>query len=170
MTPEHFWELIGVLEGSVDDVSINRLVDELAKLPSSEIESFDDLLHEGVHGLDGPDWYSQSTTDPGITELQLEALLAEVLAGEGDDALRTDGFLFARAAVVAAGCEAYQRVVADPKQFAGERDSRAQALLFVAQRAFERVDEGYYDHVPPLDVTTGSNRTLWAAPPLDWAE
>jgi Protein of unknown function (DUF4240) len=168
MTPAGFWELIAALDGSVDEHAVNLLVDRLAKLPTFEIESFDDLLHEYVHALDGPQWYAQPTTDPGMTEVQLEALLAEVLAGQGDDALRTDGFLFARAAVVAAGRETYERVLADATKFAGERDSRAQALLFVAQRAFERVEDGYYDHVPPLEVGTGSNRGLWAAQPLEF--
>jgi hypothetical protein len=167
MTRDRFWDLIAVLGGSVGEDAITRLVDELATLTSAEIEAFDDELHEVVHALDGRPWYEQPVIDPGVSELQLEAFLGELLAGGGDDALAVDGFLFARAAVVAAGRETYERVLADPTQFAGERDSRAQALLFVAQRAFERVGNDYYEHVPPFDVATGNNTALWAARPLD---
>jgi hypothetical protein len=99
-----------------------------------------------------------------MSEAELEAFLAEVLAGGGDDALAVDGFLFARAAVVAAGRETYQRVLTDPAQFAGERDSRAEALLFVAQRAYERAGDDYYEHVPPREVATGSHTALWVPP------
>jgi Protein of unknown function (DUF4240) len=156
-----FWDLVAALDGSVDEAAITRLVDRVAELPTPQIEAFDDRLHEAVHALDGPAWYEQPVTDPGVTELDLEELLGELLAGGGDDALAADGFLFARAAVVAAGRETYLAVLADPTLFAGERDSRAQALLFVAQRAFERVGEDYYEHVPPLDVATGTNAALW---------
>src|SRR3954454_5510219 len=158
---DRFWELIGVLDGSVDESAVIRLVGELAALPASEITSFDDLLHEMVHALDGPDWFDQPTHDPGVTELQLEVFLAEVLAGGGDDELRTDGFLFARTALVAAGREAYQQVLADPACSAVARDSRAQALLFAAQRAYEQGRDDHYGHVPPFDASTGSNTELW---------
>jgi hypothetical protein len=167
VTWKRFWALIDILAGSVDDDAIGRLVQSLAGLPKADVQSFDDLLHEAVYSLDGPEWYVQPVTDPGVTELELEALVAEVLAGGGDDALREDGFLFARAAVVAAGRETYQQVLGDPTLFAGERDSRAQALLFVAQRAYEQASDDYYEHVPPLDVATGSNAELWKPPPLD---
>jgi Protein of unknown function (DUF4240) len=165
---ERFWALIDLLDGSLDEAPIRRLVDALAKLPSADIEAFDDRLHEAVHALDGPDWFAQPVTDPALTELDLATLVAEVLAGGGDDALAVDGFLFARAAVVAAGRETYQQVLAHPIQFAGERDSRAEALLFVAQRAYEQANDDYYEHVPPVDVVTGSNTALWARPPLDY--
>jgi hypothetical protein len=158
-----FWRLIGLVQGHVDPDSIERLIAALAELPTSEIESFDDRLHEVVHELDGPAWYEQPVNDPGVTELQLEAFLVELLAGEADDTLAVDGFLFARAAVVSAGRETYQQVLADPRTFAGDRDSRAQALLFVAQRAYERVASDHYDHVPPHDVGTGSNIALWGS-------
>ena len=49
--------------------------------------------------------------------------------------------------------------------FAGERDSRAQRLLFVAQRAYEQRADDHYAHVPPVDVATGSNSALWARQP-----
>ena len=161
MDQHGFWQRIELLEGRVDPDSIEVLVSALAELPRGEIESFDDQLHDVIHQLDGPAWYEQPVHDPGISELQLEVLLAEVLAGGGDDTLAADGFLFARAAVVAAGRQTYQQVLADPRQFAGDRDSRAQALLFVAQRAYERVEPDHYVHVPPLDVGTGSNTALW---------
>lgn len=161
MDEKAFWRLIDLLDGRVDPESIDHLVTALAELPASEIEGFDDLLHDVIHELDGPAWYEQPVHDPGISELQLEVLLAEVLAGGGEDSLAVDGFLFARAAVVAAGRETYQQVLADPRLFAGDRDSRAQALLFVAQRAYERVEPDHYVHVPALDVGTGSNTALW---------
>jgi hypothetical protein len=162
---DRFWGLIGVLRGSVDEPSIGRLIAELAEYPTSEIESFDDRLHEAVHALDGPAWFDQPVTDPGLTSAELQAFLAELEAGGGDDVLRSDGFLFARAAVVAAGREAYEEVLAQPALFAGERDSRAQRLLFVAQRAYEQRADDHYSHVSPVDAGTGANTALWGHPP-----
>ena len=158
---DRFWGLIGVLRGSVDERAIGGLIAEVAEYSPSEIESFDDRLHEAVHALDGPAWFDQPVTDPGLTSAELQAFLVELEAGGGDDALRSDGFLFARAAVVAAGRERYEEVLADPALFAGERDSRAQRLLFVAQRAYEQRADDHYTHVPPVDATTGSNTEQW---------
>ena len=62
---DRFWGLIGVLRGSVDESSIGRLIAELAEYPTSEIESFDDRLHEAVHALDGPAWFDQPVTRSG---------------------------------------------------------------------------------------------------------
>ena len=162
---DRFWGLIGVLHGSVEDKAIEGLIAEVAEYSTSEIESFDDRLHEAVHALDGPAWFDQPVTDPGLTAADLQAFLAELESGGGDDTLRSDGFLFARAAVVAAGRRTYEEVLAEPALFAGERDSRAQRLLFVAQRAYEQRADDHYDHVPPVDVTTGSNSALWTRRP-----
>jgi Protein of unknown function (DUF4240) len=158
---ERFWGLVGVLRGSVDEAAIARLIAEVAEYPPAEIESFDDRLHEAVHALDGPAWFDQPVTDPAMTAADLQAFLAELESGGGDDALRSDGFLFARAAVVAAGRKTYEEVLADPRLFAGDRDSRAQRLLFVAQRAYEQRQDDHYDHVPPVDAATGTNAELW---------
>jgi len=158
---DQFWALIGVLDGSVDEPSIARLIADLAEHSPSEIEAFDDRLHEAVHALDGPAWFEQPVTDPGLTSADLQTLLAELEAGGGDDALRADGFLFARAAVVAAGRRAYEEVLAQPGLLAGPRDSGAQRLLFVAQRAYEQREADHYGHVPPVDAGTGSNVELW---------
>ena len=115
---DRFWGLVGVLHGSVDEKAIDRLIAEVAEYSTSEIESFDDRLHEAVHALDGPAWFTQPVTDPSLTAAELQAFLAELEAGRGDDALRTDGFLFARAAVVAAGRKTYEQVLAEPALFA----------------------------------------------------
>ncbi len=165
MDEDRFWGLIGVLRGSVDEPAIDRLIAEVAEYAPSEIESFDDRLHEAVHALDGPAWFDQPVTDPGLTPADLQAFLLELAAGGADDALQADGFLFARAAVVAAGRTTYEEVLAEPALFAGERDSRAQRLLFVAQRAYEQREDDHYDHVPPVDVSTGANSALWTRRP-----
>ena len=76
-----------------------------------------------------------------------------------------DGFLFARAAVVAAGRATYEEVLAQPALFAGERDSRAQRPLFVAQRASTSRGRTTTTPTCPRSTPDGANTALWEQPP-----
>ena len=48
------------------DKAIERLIAEVAEYSTSEIESFDDRLHEAVHALDGPAWFDQPVNGPRV--------------------------------------------------------------------------------------------------------
>ncbi|AEE47203.1 hypothetical protein Celf_3087 [Cellulomonas fimi ATCC 484] len=73
--------------------------------------------------------------------------------------ISADGFLYARCDAVLHGPETVAQIVAEPRTFRRRWDVRAEALLFVAQRAWEARTRRQWDdtRVPPFSYETGSN-------------
>jgi hypothetical protein len=125
VTEDEFWERVAALDGSVEESAFDRLTAELA--------------HGSMEALVG----FAGQLDQALRRLDLLALQAQHVWDTEDDLLTDpppldwDGFLDARAAVVCAGREMYQRVLADPSAFAGIWDFSAEMLLYVPVEAYE---------------------------------
>ena len=148
LTRDDFWNLIATTGGSIDEESAEALSTRLALRPAEEIVQFADHLASLLYDLDSPTAAAQLVTDP--------------TAGEDPFELSDDLFLYARCAVVAAGRDAYERVLADPTALAGEWPVfDGEFLITVAPTAYEMATGEEYDHEPPVSYETGSNSGLW---------
>lgn len=137
MPDDQFWEIISVLEGSVDDDSIARLTEALSRMSFAEIVRFRDTLWQELHDLDHPGTTVQTAGDEGVL-------------------VHSDDSLYYRCEIVARGREAYAERVGSPRQ-AGDGDgARGEALLWVAQNAALH-ELGPSD----VEIETGRNRKFW---------
>ncbi|HEV7827153.1 MAG TPA: DUF4240 domain-containing protein [Mycobacteriales bacterium] len=125
MTEDEFWERVGRLGGQVEEAGFDRLTAGLAAGPIEELFGFAEQLDAALRRLDLLSLQGQHVWD---TE---DDLL------EDPPPLDRDGFLDARAAVICAGREIYERVQIDPASFAGIWDFSAEMLLYVPVEAYE---------------------------------
>ncbi|MGV9273826.1 DUF4240 domain-containing protein [Streptomyces griseosporeus] len=111
-----FWSLIDRCRPSGRDRGARRLaqalIDRLSEGPVEDTVAFAEHLSEAMARL-------------GRAPLRHDL--------EGDE------FLYRRAAVVAAGREEYERILADPARFADSKDDTAQCLLLVPDRAYQQL-------------------------------
>jgi hypothetical protein len=125
MTEDEFWQRVAALGGRVEEAGFDRLTAELAAGPMVDVLGFADQLDEALRRLD------------------LLALAAQHVWDTEDDLLDDpppldrDGFLDARAAVVCAGRDIYERVLTAPSAFGGIWDFSAEMLLYVPVEAYE---------------------------------
>ncbi|MFB8166338.1 DUF4240 domain-containing protein [Kitasatospora purpeofusca] len=151
---ERFWQLIELIGGepavavcaTFDDGCV-RLSEELAAGPVEEIAGFGERLAEALYRLDREEYGTQRAVDP---ELPGESL-----------PLSDDGFLYARAAVVAAGRAAYERVLGEPELFAAHSFRSGESLLYVHEEAYEVATGEDWDHDTRYDYESCSNREGW---------
>ena len=144
-----FWDLIAKLDWrdeADDDAIVEPLVRALALLPDAEIGSFQEILAKKLYDLDGRAWARESGD--------------EVWFGD-PDRLSVDGFLYARAAVVARGRETYDAIRADATQT--PRNAAFEALLYVAATAYERKTGLEWEDLDDTEVSyeTFSNEAGW---------
>jgi hypothetical protein len=125
MTEDEFWQRVAALGGRVEEAGFDRLTAELAAGPMVDVLGFADQLDEALRRLDLLALASQHVWD---TE---DDLL------DDPPPLDRDGFLDARAAVVCAGRDIYERVLTDPSAFGGIWDFSAEMLLYVPVEAYE---------------------------------
>ncbi|HEY0487590.1 MAG TPA: DUF4240 domain-containing protein [Mycobacteriales bacterium] len=144
MTEDEFWERVGLLGGRVEEAAFDRLTAELAAGPVDELFGFAEQL------------------DAALRRLDLLALAGQHVWDTEDDLLEDpppldrDGFLDARAAVICAGREIYERVLRDPASFAGIWDFSAEMLLYVPVEAYEaRTGKPWPYQLPGTDETVG---------------
>lgn len=80
--------------------------------------------------------------------------------GEG---LSGDAFLYARAAVVGAGCEECEKVLRDPARFVPFVNNLvwAEALLYVPDNAYERLTGDEWDRNTRYSHESYSNAAAW---------
>lgn len=143
MSEDEFWMLIGTLNGWADADSVAPLTSTLAQLPEAQIVAFEDHLAAALHELDSP-------------------IGADKLIEGESMTLGDDGYLYARAAVVASGREAWQRVVDDPASIPATWQSfDGESLLYVAPEAYQESTGEPWGHVSPVNYETGSNTTNW---------
>ncbi len=149
MTEEKFWELLSLLNWKWlgnDDAVVRPLVRALAMLGAEEIFAFDDQLSVKLHALD--------------TESHARHMGDYSYRGP-EEHFSVDEFLYARCAVVANGKEIFEEILANPNEF--HEDAVFEAILSVAQAAFELKTGKEYNHVPEPDYETFSNRAGWSA-------
>jgi hypothetical protein len=148
MSDDEFWSLIDRLDWTYrgkDELVVEPLVAKLATQSDATITDFDDALAAKLHALDG-ERYAREIGEHAYTD-------------NGSKYFSVDLFLYARCAVVTAGREIYQAVLADPTEM--PKDTEFEAVLYVAQQAYERKSGGKYTHVPTPSYETYSNETGW---------
>ncbi|MFJ9895394.1 DUF4240 domain-containing protein [Streptomyces sp. NPDC091280] len=149
MVETTIWHQLRVLDGKADEDSVDRLVAELGKQGEADILAFSEALAEALWQLDTERHFNQPVRDIDDPEDELLPL-------------SSDTFLYLRCAVVAAGRQRYDQVLADPSALAGEWDfSEAELLLEAAPQAYEAVTGLAWDHETALSPETGSNPTGW---------
>ena len=147
-----FWGLIARLNWSrtgADDMVLEPLIDELARLRDGEIAGFQDTLTRKLYAIDGRAWARESGSDIWWAE---------------PGSLSEDGFLYARCAVVAAGRDVYERVLVDPTEMPKNR--QLEGLLYAASTAYERktgLDASGELDMSDVSFETFANEAGWPA-------
>ncbi|MFI5532939.1 DUF4240 domain-containing protein [Kitasatospora sp. NPDC051853] len=154
MSWDRFWELVrrlGVAEdGTVACAALDEACEELtaalAEEPVEQILGFGERLAEALYTLDRKEFCALPVLGP--TE------------PDGSPFPRSaDGFLYSRAAVVAAGRRTYESVLGRPERFAPFTGLHAEPLLYVHEEAYERATGEQWDHLTFHDYETGSNES-----------
>lgn len=148
MGEDEFWTLVASLEGRVEEPLFDRLTDYLAGRAVEDIVAFADALDTTVRALDLFAFFVQPVWD---TE--------DDLASEPPPLDRA-GFLDARAAVVCAGKDVYDRVLADPGLFSGVWDFAAEMLLYVPVEAYEASTRRPWPYLVPGADAEDTEHTL----------
>jgi hypothetical protein len=148
---DDFWDLIDLLGGRADPDACDRLAQVLATRSKAVVIGFADRLAEALYRIDRADLAAFPHLD--VTDEDGLPL-----------PLSDDAFLYARCGVVAAGREAYARVLADPAAFCPytSREYDGEALLYVAEDAWEALTGRPWEHVEPFDDESGANAEGWA--------
>jgi Protein of unknown function (DUF4240) len=143
-----FWSLISLVGGyppADEHSSFKRLEDALVIRGAEEIVAFADLLAEQLYRLDMARLASMPAVNTGIEQ-------------------SNDTFLYNRCAVVIAGKDAVERVLSDAIDFVPFTDSSAsssEALLYVAEEAYEQATGLEWEHSTPHSYETGTNPDGW---------
>jgi hypothetical protein len=148
MTSALFWQLI---EGhpADEDGEWDALTSALAARTEAEIVAFAESLARALYELDTEVHCSQPVQD--VSEPDGLVL-----------GMSSDVFLYARCAVVAAGRQTWAQVLAEPAAFAGRWEvADAEALLYVANEAFEQATGRTWEHDTAVSYETGSNPAGW---------
>ncbi|MFD4393452.1 DUF4240 domain-containing protein [Kitasatospora sp. NPDC058478] len=155
MTWERFWQLIEVLGGGAGietcehlETACACLVEVLACEPLGQIIGFGERLAEALHRLD----QEQFGTLP---------ITGAVLPDGSPFPQSSDHFLYARAAVVAAGRDVYESMFHDPERFAPFTARQCEPLLYVHEEAFEQVTGTEWDRLTRYDYESCSNADGW---------
>jgi hypothetical protein len=141
-----FWSLIATLDWKQtgdDDAVVEPVVAALAGMHEADIFRFDDILAEKLHALDGEKYARNIGMD----------------AYKDGKYFSVDMFLYARACTVANGRKAFETALANPKKMIKNKDF--EALLYVAQQAYERKTGGEYTHIPEPNYETYANKSGW---------
>ncbi|WP_405021221.1 DUF4240 domain-containing protein [Kitasatospora sp. NBC_00070] len=156
MSWDRFWQLIdrlGVTEdGRVDcadlDDACEDLAATLAEEPVEQILGFGERLAEALFTLDR-------------AEFGTLPVLGLTAPGGSPFPQSDDGFLYSRAAVVAAGRRTYESVLGHPERFAPFTDLHAEAVLHIHEEAYEQATGEECDHLTVHDYETCSNTAGW---------
>ncbi|GAB3599107.1 DUF4240 domain-containing protein [Microbacterium tumbae] len=134
MPQAHFWSLIDLLDGGVDDISITRLSEALTELPFREIQAFRDALWERLHELDHPE---NTVRMNGIIDHERS--------------------LSYRCEIVASGPGSFLERLRNPQRRTGRADVLSDALLRVAAEAAP-----HELAAPQVTIETGQNERYWS--------
>ncbi|MFE4593593.1 DUF4240 domain-containing protein [Streptomyces laurentii] len=142
MNEDAFWDLIEAHRPAGEDPDAERLTEALTERlrrgPVDVVTGFAEQLSWLLYRLDGPAWGEQ---------------------GEQSG----DSFLYARAAVVAAGRAQYEHVLANPAAFAPYVDDLvwAEGLLYVPDRAYRELTGEEWSRETRYSYESGSNTRAW---------
>ncbi|MER5352639.1 DUF4240 domain-containing protein [Kitasatospora sp. NPDC002551] len=155
MTWERFWQLIEVLGGEAGietcqgfEDACGHLTEVLSREPVSQIIGFGERLAEALYRLDQADFGT-------LPVLGME------LADGSPFPQSDDSFLYSRAAVVAAGRQAYESVFGHPERFAPFTALHCEELLYVHEEAFEQVTGTEWDRLTRYVYESCSNTDGW---------
>lgn len=147
MDENEFWNIISMFNWKYtgnDDKVLKRAINYLAKKSNEDIYKFYDILSKLLYGLDGIEYAKNIGEDSYIDE---------------DSPFSEDWFLYVRCVVVANGSDYYYEVLNNPKEI--PKDMEFEALLYVAQEAYEKKNNDEFDYVSEYDFETFSNKEKW---------
>ena len=142
-----FWTLITLFNWGAtgdDEAVIKPVVDALSELSTEEIYAFEEILTEKLHALDAKKYAKEIGEDAYVNDEQYFSV---------------DGFLYSRCVIVANGEEFYEHIIKSPTDF--PKDMDFEALLYVAQKAYEKKTGKEWGHVSKLSYETYSNKSGW---------
>ncbi len=153
MELEGFWHIVetaGGVRGFQEEGGRQRMTKALTAMPVEEIKAFEDMLSKYLYDLDLRDLARQ----PVVNAIEDHRPVR----------LSSDGFLYARCAVVLEGREAYAEVLRDYERFAPFTSlycQHADLLLDVASDAYGAATGQEWDHDTLFDYETGANAAGW---------
>ena len=136
-----FWGLIEQIDWSKskEEERLRPMLETLKNFPISAIHRFSEQLAKFLHQLDGPAYY--------------EALKSR------QEGVSADTFSYARCLVVARGKSFFEKVMQQPKEMPIAEDF--EALLYVANEAYQQKTGEAYDFVPSVPYESFFNQELW---------
>ena len=147
MNEKEFWSIIGMLdweETGDDEAVVEPVVNCLSKKSDEEIFEFEELLAQKLHALD---------TKAHAKEIGEDAYV------NAEEFFSVDGFLYSRCVVVANGKELFQHILENPKDF--PKNMEFEAILYVAQEAYEQKNNKEWTYVSPTNYETYKNVSGW---------
>jgi hypothetical protein len=125
---EDFWQLLSLTEGRVDGDALEPLARALGRLSARRMTDFGEHFRSALSALDAPVYRDQPVRD------------VDDPVGAAPLPMSDDVFLYTRCAVVGAGHDAWQKVMADPSALAARPWQMANGELLLAL-----VEEAYDD-------------------------
>lgn len=147
MDENEFWDIVGMLnwdETGDDDAVVEPVVNYLSNQSDEDIFQFDELLAQKLHALD---------TKAHAKEIGEGAYIND------DQYFSVDSFLYSRCVVVANGKELFEHALNNPSEF--PKDMEFEAILYVAQDAYERKNGKKWNYVSPTSYETFKNVGGW---------
>jgi len=147
MNEIEFWSIIGMLdwdETGEDEAVVKPVVNYLSKKADAEIFQFEELLAQKLHALDTKEHAKEIGEDAYVDD---------------ETYFSVDGFLYSRCLVVANGKELFDHVLRNPGNF--PKDMEFEAILYVAQEAYEQKNDKEWEYVSPTDYETFKNVSGW---------
>lgn len=147
MNASEFWSIIGMLnwdESGDDEAVVEPVVNYLSKKSDDEIFQFEELLAQKLFALDTKAHAKEIGEDAYVTD---------------EEYFSVDGFLYSRCVVVANGEEFFQHILKNPKEF--PKDMEFEAILYVAQEAYEQKNDSEWQYVSPTNYETYKNVSGW---------
>lgn len=141
-----FWSIIALLDWkkSKDDDILRPAIQALSTRPIAEIKDFEDQLSRHLYQLDGEAWAKRT---------------GRYAYKDEDHHFSVDLFLYARCYVVARGKKFYDAVRHSPPRMPKNQDF--EALLEVAQSAYELKTKKTWAHISKWDYETFANARGW---------
>ena len=141
LTEAEFWGIIARLDWSaaMPEVILAPAVQILAEHPLGHIFQFEDMLATKLQALD----------------TRLHAAYAYPASAPFSE----DGFLYARAAVLASGQERYEQIAQDATQMPSDDDF--EPLLSLAALAYKAKTGQDFDYFSPISYETYANTKGW---------
>lgn len=142
-----FWEIIEKLDwdqSGDDEAVVKPVVNALSAMSDNDIFQFEELLAQKLYALD---------TKPHAKEIGKDAYIND------DEYFSPDGFLYSRCVVIANGKDLFDHILENPKDF--PKNMEFEAILYVAQEAYEQKNDKDWEYVPLTSYETYANANGW---------